>query len=92
MIRAFRHKGLERYFTQSDRRGIDAGQEARIRRILDRLDAAAGPKDMNLPGYRFHPLKGDRKGAYAVSVSGNWRITFRFDAGDATDVNLEDYH
>ena len=92
MIRSFRHKGLEIYFTRSDRRGIDARQEARIRRILDRLDAAARPEDMNLPGYRFHGLKGDRKGAYAVSVSGNWRITFRFDAGDAFYVNLEDYH
>lgn len=92
MIRNFRHKGLERYFAKSDRSGIDARQADRIRRILDRLDAAAAPGDMGLPGYRFHSLKGDRKGAYAVSVSGNWRITFRFERGDAVDVNLEDYH
>lgn len=92
MIRSFRHKGLERYFTKSERKGIDAKQEARIRRILDRLDAATRPEDMNLPGYRFHALKGDRKGSYAVSVSGNWRMTFDFDGGDAVDVNLEDYH
>ena len=92
MIRNFRHKGLERYFAKSDRSGIDARQADRIRRILDRLDAAAAPADMDLPGYRFHSLKGDRKGAYAVSVSGNWRITFRFERGDAVDVNLEDYH
>ncbi len=92
MIRSFRHKGLERFFTKSDRRGIDARQVDRIRRILDRLDAVARPEDMNLPGYRFHSLKGERKGAYAVSVSGNWRITFRFDQGDALDVHLEDYH
>ncbi len=92
VIRGFRHKGLERYFTRSDRGGIDAKQSARILRLLDRLDAAMKPEDMNLPGYRFHPLKGDRKGAYAVSVSGNWRITFRFENGHAVDVNLEDYH
>lgn len=92
MIRSFRHKGLARYFTKDDHRGIDAQHEARIRRILDRLDAAVRPDDMNLPGYGFHPLKGTLRGAFAVSVSGNWRITFRFDDGDAIDVNLEDYH
>lgn len=92
MIRSFRHKGLERYFRASDRRGLDAKQADRIRRILDRLEAATRPEDMNLPGYAFHSLKGARKGTYAVSVSGNYRITFRFEDGDAVDVNLEDYH
>ncbi|MCC6211791.1 MAG: type II toxin-antitoxin system RelE/ParE family toxin [Burkholderiales bacterium] len=92
MIKGFRHKGLERFFTKSERKGIDARQADRIERILDRLDAAVRPEDMNLPGYKFHGLKGDRKGTFAVSVSGNWRITFRFEAGDALDVNLEDYH
>jgi len=92
VIRNFGHKGLERFFTRSDHRGIDARQADRIRRILDRLDAAAKAEDMNIPGYRFHALKGDRKGAYAVSVSGNWRITFRFQSGDAINVHLEDYH
>ena len=92
MIRRFRHKALERFFTSGDRRKIDARQAARILRILDRLDAAAKPEDLNLPGFDFHALKGDRKGTYSVSVSGNWRITFRHDAGDAIDVNLENYH
>ncbi len=92
MIRGFRHRGLERYFSKSDRSGINNKQAARILRLLDRLDASAKPEDMNLPGYRFHGLKGDRKGTYAVSVSGNRRITFRFEDGDAFDVNLEDYH
>ena len=92
MIRSFRHKGLERFFTKSDRRAIDAKQAGRIRRILDRLEAAAKPEDLSLPGFGFHGLKGDRKGTYAVSVSGNWRITFRFADGDAHDLNLEDYH
>ena len=60
--------------------------------MLDRLEAATKPEDMNLPGYRWHPLKDDRKGAYAVAVSGNWRITFKFDGEDAIDVDLEDYY
>ncbi|MDR2364647.1 MAG: type II toxin-antitoxin system RelE/ParE family toxin [Zoogloeaceae bacterium] len=55
-------------------------------------DAAVKPEDLDFPGYRVHPLKGDRQGDYAVSVSGNWRLTFRFDGEDATDVDLEDYH
>ena len=63
-----------------------------IERILDRNDAVKEPEDMDLPGDKFHPLKGDRKGAYAVSVTGNWRITFEFDGQDAVKVNLEDYH
>ena len=92
MIRSFRHKGLERYFTRSDRSGIDRRQSERILRLLDRLDAALKPEEMNLPGYRFHRMKGDRKHAFSVSVSGNWQITFRFEDGDAVDVNLEDYH
>lgn len=60
--------------------------------MLDRLDASVGPNDMNIPGYKFHALKGSRKGHYAVSVSGNWRLTFAFDGQDAVNVNLEDYH
>jgi proteic killer suppression protein len=92
MIQDFRHKGLRRFFAGSDCCGIPAQHAARIERLLDRLDAAVKPEDMDLPGYRFHPLKGDRLGDYAVSVSGNWRLTFRFDGEDATDVDLEDYH
>ncbi|HEX2649432.1 MAG TPA: type II toxin-antitoxin system RelE/ParE family toxin [Burkholderiales bacterium] len=92
MIKTFSHKGLELFFTTSSTRGIDANQQARVRRILDRLDAALSATDMNLPGYRFHALKGDRAGTYAVAVSGNWRITFSFEGGDAYRVNLEDYH
>jgi proteic killer suppression protein len=92
VIRGFRHKGLERFFAKSERKGIDAKYAERIRRMLDRLEASTKPEDMNLPGYKFHGLKGDRKGTYSVWVSGNWRITFRFEAGNAIDVNLEDYH
>ena len=92
MIRSFRHKGLRRYFCDNDRSGIDSRQAARLRRLLDRLDASDRPEDMGLPGFGLHELKGDRKGTYAVDVSGNLRMTFRFDSGDAVDVNLEDYH
>ncbi len=60
--------------------------------LLAALDTAQSVEDMNIPGYKFHPLKGHRKGIYAVTVSGNWRITFRFNGEDATDVDLEDYH
>ncbi len=92
MIRSFRHKGLGRFFATGDHRAIPAQFAARIERMLDRLDASVKPGDMDVPGYRFHPLKGARAGEYAVSVSGNWRMTFRFDAEDAVEVNLEDYH
>lgn len=92
MIRKFRHKGLERFFSKSDYRGIPAQFASKLERLLDRLDAATRPEDMNLPGLKFHPLKGERKGTYAVWVSGNWRMTFAFHGEDAVDVNLEDYH
>lgn len=92
MIRTFRHRGLERFFTKGDHKGILAKSEARIERMLDRLDTATKPDDMSLPGYRFHRLTGDRKNTYSVTVTGNWRITFRFDGEDAIDVDLEDYH
>jgi toxin HigB-1 len=92
MIRDFRHKGLERYYRRNDARGLTSHEVPRIARILDRLDAAAGPEDMNLPGFRFHRLKGDRARTDSVTASGNLRITFRFDGEDAIRVNLEDYH
>lgn len=92
MIRTFKHKGLARFFTRGDHRGIPPASAARIERMLDLLDASLAPADMDLPGYRFHPLKGDRAGEFAVSASGNLRITFRFDGEDAIDVDLEDYH
>jgi len=92
MIRTFKHRGLERFFRKGDHRGIIARTEARTERLLDRLDAVVKPEDMNIPGFKFHQLSGNRKGTYAVTVSGNWRITFRFDGKDAIDVDLEDYH
>ena len=92
MIRSFRHKGLERYFVKDDARGIPAKSALRIERMLDRLDASIKADDMNLPGYRFHALKGGMKGRLAITVSGNLRITFGMDGEDAVDVDLEDYH
>ena len=92
MIRSFRHRGLERFFTKGEAKGIPADRAAKIERLLDRLDAAKQPQDMNLPGYRFHRLKGDRVDTYSVAVTGNLRLTFRFEGEDAVDVNLEDYH
>lgn len=92
MIRTFRHKGLERFFTRGTLRGIPAQFAPKLERQLDRLDAATDPQDMSLPGYRLHRLKGERRETYAVTVSGNWRLTFRFEGADAVDVNLEDYH
>lgn len=92
MIRSFRHKGLSRYFERSETKGLQAAHVARIGRILDLLDAAERVEDMDLPGFALHPLKGDRKGCWAVAVSGNWRITFAFADGKAIDVDLEDYH
>jgi proteic killer suppression protein len=92
VIRSFRHKGLERLFTASAARGIPAAHVARIVRMLDRLDAAIRPGDMNVPGWRFHPLRGTQKGRWAIDVSGNLRLTFAFDGEDAIDIDLEDYH
>lgn len=92
MIRSFRDKGLKRLFETGERRGVAPELANRLRRQLDVLNRARSTADMNLPGYHLHRLKGDRAGTWSVTVSGNWRITFRFEATDALDVDLEDYH
>lgn len=92
MIKNIVHKGLKRFFTQDDKSLLSAKDWPKISRILDRLDVAVDIMDMNLPGYKLHKLSGDMKGFWSVKVSSNWRITFRFENGDAHDVNLEDYH
>lgn len=91
-ILKFTHKGLERLFLRGTTAGIQAKHAGRLRLILGRLNVAVEPRDMALPGLDLHPLKGDRKGIWAVSVSGNWRITFRFSDSDVFDVDYEDYH
>lgn len=92
MIVGFRHRGLERLFVKGDRRRVAPQIRAKVERVLARLDVATGPQDMNLPGFRLHPLKGSQAGYWAVAVSGNWRIVFRFDGPDVRDVDLIDYH
>jgi toxin HigB-1 len=92
MIRSFRHRGLERLFERGDRSRVQPEQVAKIRRILARLDAAASPAEVDAPGFRLHPLKGNLKGFWAVQLTGNWRIVFRFEDQDAVDVDLVDYH
>jgi toxin HigB-1 len=92
MIQRFRHKGLEQFFLTGSTAGIQAQHAARLRLILARLHASTSPRDMRLPGLQLHPLKGDRTGGWAVSVSGNWRVTFMFEGTDAVSVNYEDYH
>ena len=92
MIHSFRHKGLERLYEKGDRRRIPPEYAAKVERILARLDVAAEPRNMDLPGHRLHQLSGDLKGFWSVTVSRNWRLIFRFDAGNAHDVDLIDYH
>ncbi len=91
-MRTLRHKGLKRLFEQDDPSGIRADQITRIRDVLAHLDRAERPADLDLPGYRLHALKGDLKGYWSVTISGNWRVIFRFEDGDAFDINLVDYH
>ena len=91
-INSFRHKGLERFFSTGGRAGIQGKHAERLRLILGRLNAAAHPNDMRLPGLDLHELQGSRKGTWAVTVSGNWRITFMFDGVNARLVDYEDYH
>ena len=92
MIISFLHKGLERFYRSGNTSGIQAKHSKRIKLILTNLDQAESPRDMDLPDLRLHELKGDRKGIWSVSVSGNWRVTFRFQGKDAELVNYEDYH
>ncbi len=92
MIKSFKHKGLEKYFVQGSIAGIQSAHATKISDRLAFLHAAANIDDMNKPGYRLHELKGKFKGYWAINVSGNWRIVFKFIDGDAYVVNYEDYH
>jgi proteic killer suppression protein len=92
MIKSFKHKGVERFFIHNDRKLLSAEHWARISRLLDRLDSAELAEDMRLPGYGLHRLQGSRKNTWGLKVSGNWRMTFRFEGGHAYDIDLEDYH
>ncbi|HUC60940.1 MAG TPA: type II toxin-antitoxin system RelE/ParE family toxin [Alphaproteobacteria bacterium] len=87
MIRSFRHRGLEALHDGRTARRVAPGHLETLRDILAMLDRSHAPGDMNLPGFRLHPLKGELKGRWAVWVSGNWRVTFRFVDGHAVDVD-----
>jgi proteic killer suppression protein len=92
MIKSFRHKGLRRFYENGNSAGIQPAHRKRLRLQLAALDTATILEDMDIPGFRLHALKGDRKGLWAITVSGNWRITFEFRDGNAYIVNYEDYH
>ena len=90
--KSFKHKGLKEFFFSGSKKGIRPDHADKLERILDRLNAANEIKDMNYPGSNLHKLSGDKKGLYAVNISGNWRIFFEFIEGDAYIVNYDDYH
>jgi len=92
MITKFKHKGLKKLFESGIVSGIQPQHETRLRRILALLETTETTEDMDLPGLKLHELKGNRKGTYAVNVSGNWRVTFKIIDGDVIDVDYEDYH
>ena len=92
MIKSFVHKGLEKFYQTGSKAGIQAKHSGKLRRILIRLEVAAGPDDMDIPSFVLHPLKGEKLGLWAVTVQANWRVTFRFTGQDVEIVNYEDYH
>jgi proteic killer suppression protein len=92
MVESFKHKGLKKYFEEGDSSKINQAHARRLRLILTQLQAAQDIRDMNFPGSNLHKLSGDREGFWSVSVSGNWRVIFRFIDGDAYDVDYLDYH
>lgn len=92
MIKSFAHKGLETFFLTGSVKGIQVKHSQKLKLVLTALDAAATPSDMNFPGSNLHQLHGNMKNLWSVKISGNWRITFRFEAGDAYLVDYQDYH
>lgn len=92
MIKSFRHKGVEQFFRAGSKAKIQPDHAERLRKQLFALDNANDPKDMNAPGWKLHPLRGALEGHWAITVSGNWRLTFMFDGKDAILVDYQDYH
>ncbi len=92
MIKSFKHKGLKKYFQTGSVAGIQAMHQRKLRMQLTAIDTAQEIDDINLPGFKLHPLKGDRDGVWSITVNGNWRITFEFIDGNAYILNYEDYH
>jgi len=92
VIRSFRHRGLKALYESRTAKRVAPAHLQKLRDILAMLDRSRGPEDIALPGFRWHPLKGRLAGHWAASVSGNWRVTFRFLEGHAVDVDYHDYH
>jgi len=92
MIQSFRHKGLRKFFESGSAAGIQPHHAKRLRMQLTALDTAQSIEDMNIPGFRLHPLKGEERGRWSVWVNGNWRLTFEFKEGHAYLLDYEDYH
>jgi proteic killer suppression protein len=92
VIRSFKHKGLQRFYETGNAAGIRTEHTKRLRMQLAALDTAQTIEDMNIPGFRLHPLKGDRRGSWAIHVSHNWRLVFKFEQGHVSEVQYEDYH
>jgi proteic killer suppression protein len=92
MIKSFKHKGLERFFTTGSTAGIQAKHANKLRIQLTALNHAVKPEDMNAPNWKLHPLKGNLEDHWAITVNGNWRLTFKFDGSHAELVNYQDYH
>lgn len=92
MIKSFKHKGLRKFFESGSTAGIQAKHSRRLRMQLSAIDTASVIDDIDLPGFKLHPLKGNRDGIWAITVNGNWRVTFEFKDGNAYILNYEDYH
>jgi len=92
MIKSFKHKGLQKFYETGSTAGIQSAHKKKLKMRLIALDTSTEIQDMNLPGFRLHPLKGKMEGLWAIDVSRNWRITFEFNDGDVFIVNYKDYH
>jgi proteic killer suppression protein len=92
VIKSFKHKGLQRFYETGNAAGVRTEHKRRLRMQLTALDTAQVIEDMDIPGFRLHPLKGDRRGSWAIDVSHNWRLVFKFENGYVYNVNYEDYH
>lgn len=92
MIKSFRHKGLRRFFETGSTSGVQASHANRLRMQLAALDTAQTVEDMDIPGFRLHPLKAQMRGRWSVTVNGNWRLTFEFQDGNSYVLDYEDYH
>ncbi len=92
MIKSFRHKGLRKFFETGSTVGVQASHAKRLRMQLAALDTAQAIEDMSIPSFALHPLKGEMRGRWSISVNGNWRLTFEFQDGNAYVLDYEDYH